>query len=269
MYTQIIGKIRAALSYPEPEWAHVSLRVTPRGLSTGMIPYGDRGFEIEFDLNAHVLRIFDSDGATREIDLGDRTVADFYAEVTEALRTLDIAVNIRAIPDEVAQRIPFDRDTTHKTYDRERVNRFWRILVQADSALKEHRAPFRRRHTLVQFFWGTFDLAYARFSGRPATPPSNDVIMREAMDAEEICAGFWAGDDRYGEPAFWAYAYPRPDGVANATIRPDAARWHEELGLFILPYEAVRTAVSPREMLRDFFNSTYDVCSKLAKWDEA
>lgn len=268
MYTQVVGKVRAALSYPEPEWAHVSLQVTPRGLSTGVIPYGERTFQIDFDFNAHVVNIFDSEDASRQIDLGDRSVADFYGDVMEALRSLEIQVKIRPIPDEVSERIPFDRDTKHKTYDRERVQRFWQILIQVDSALKEHRAPFRRRHTLVQFFWGTFDLAYARFSGRPATPPSNDPIMREAMDAEEICVGFWAGDDRYAQPAFWAYAYPRPDGVAEAEIGPAEARWNEEMGLFILPYEAVRTADSPRDLLRQFFSSTYDVCAKLARWDE-
>ena len=267
MYVQVVGKIRLALSPPEPEWAHVPLYVSARGLTTGVIPSDGRIFQIDFDFIAHDVAIKTSDGAVRSIPLlPQRSVADFYRAVMSALGELEIDVRIHTLPNEVPNPIRFEDDTQHATYDPEAANRFWRVLTQVDSIMKEHRAPFRRRHTLVQFFWGSFDLAYARYSGRPATPPSDEVIMKKAMDAEEVCAGFWPGDDRFPEAAFWCYAYPKPDGIENAAIRPAGANWNAKLGEFVLRYDDVRTAASPRAELLEFLDSTFEACSKLAKW---
>lgn len=265
MYSQIVGKIRLALAYPEPQWAHVALYVTARGLTSGTIPYGERVFQIDFDFVAHQLHVLTGEGEARSIPLEPRSVRDFHHLLMEALRSLDIQVKIWNMPVEIPSPIRFTDDTTHASYDPEYVARFLRVLTQADQALKEYRAPFRGRHTLVQFFWGTFDLAYARFSGRPATPPSHDVIMRNAMDAEEVCAGFWPGDDRFPEPAFWCYAYPKPEGLEKAAIRPAAAEWNATMGEFILRYADVRKAASPRDALREFFTSAYDAWASLAR----
>jgi hypothetical protein len=270
MYSQIVGKIRMALTPLESQWANVPFYVTPRGLTTSAILFGERIFAIDFDFIAHQVDITVSDGRSRSVALVPaKSVANFYDELMSGLRALDIAVTIMPTAVEVPDPVNLAEDTVHATYDPEYVNRFWRILVQADAALKLHRAPFRGRHTQVQFFWGTFDLAYARFSGRPATPPKKDVIMRVAMDAEEICAGFWAGDGRFPEPAFWCYAYPKPAGLENATIGPSAAGWDAGMGEFILRYEDVRTSSAPRETLGEFFRSTFEAGARLAKWDEA
>lgn len=269
MYAQVVGKVRLALSPPEPEWAHVAMYVTPRGLTTGPVPSGDRTFEIDFDFIAHRLNVVVSDGQTRSIPLIARPVREFYRLLMETLQSLEIAVHVWPMPVEVADPIRFDRDDTHASYDAEAVRRFAQVLVAVDSALREHRAPFRRRHTPVQFFFGSFDLAYGRFSGRPATPPSKDVIMANAMDAQEICAGFWPGDDRFAEPAFWCYAYPKPPGVEKMAVRPTAAFWSDALGEFLLRYEDVRNAASPRAALRDFFESTFEGLARLADWESA
>lgn len=268
MYAQVVGKIRLALSPPEPEWAHVAMYVTPRGLTTGPIPSGDRTFQVDFDFVEHRLEIAVSDGQSATIQLVARSVRDFYRSFMETLRGMDIAVHVWPMPVEVPDPIRFDRDDSHASYDPDAVRRFSRALVHVDAALREHRAPFRRRHTPVQFFFGSFDLAYARFSGRPATPPSGDTITAAAMDAEEICAGFWPGDDRFPEPAFWCYAYPKPQGAERLTVRPSAAFWSDALGEFVLRYEDVRSAGSPRAALRDFLESTFEGFARLAKWGD-
>jgi hypothetical protein len=267
MYAQIVGKIRLALSPPEPEWAQVALYVTPRGLTTGPIPFRERSFQIDFDFVDHRLDVVVSDGQTRSIPLIPRSVSAFYRWLMQVLRELKIEVVIWPMPVEVADPIRFDEDVKHAAYDPTYAARFARVLVQADAALKEHRAPFRLRHTQVQFFFGTFDLAYARFSGRPATSPQNDVIMRTAMDAEEICVGFWPGDDRFPEPAFWCYAFPKPAGAEELAVRPSAAFWSETMGEFVIRYDDVRNATSPRDALREFFASTFEGFSRLAKWE--
>ncbi|MDQ2818503.1 MAG: DUF5996 family protein [Candidatus Eremiobacteraeota bacterium] len=269
LYAQIVGKVRLALAPPEPQWAHVPLYVTARGLTTSPMPCAERTFAIDFDFIAHKLLIGASDGQTRSIELKPRSVADFYAQVMEALRDLAIDVSINPMPQEIASPIPFTDDRVHAAYDAEYVNRFWRILSQVDAVFKEHRAPFRGRQTVVQFFWGSFDLAYARFSGRPAQAPSGNVIMRKGMDAEEIAAGFWPGDDRFPEPAFWSYAYPKPAGVEKAKIGPQAAAWNAEMGEFMLRYEDVRSSESPRAAILEFLSSTYEACAALAGWDLA
>lgn len=268
MYAQVVGKIRLALSPPEPEWAHVAMYVTPRGLTTGPIPSGDRTFQVDFDFVEHRLEIAVSDGQSATIQLVARSVRDFYRSFMETLRGMDIAVHVWPMPVEVPDPIRFDRDDSHASYDPDAVRRFSRALVHVDAALREHRAPFRRRHTPVQFFFGSFDLAYARFSGRPATPPSGDTITAAAMDAEEICAGFWPGDDRFPEPAFWCYAYPKPQGAERLTVRPSAAFWSDALGEFVLRYEDVRSAGSPRAALRDFLESTFEGFARLAEWGD-
>jgi len=268
--TQIVGKIRLALAPPEPEWAHVSLQVTSRGLTTTAMPLGDRTFAIDFDFVRHALDVVVSDGRALSIPLLSRSVAAFYELLMGALKALDIDVRIWTMPVEIPQPTRFTEDTIHASYDPLYAHRFWQILVQVDSILKEHRAPYRRRHTPVQFFWGTFDLAYTRFSGRPATPPNESLIMREAMDSEEICAGFWPGDERFPEPAFWCYVYPKPAGnIERANLVPPLAAWNGTLGEFVLTYEDARTSGSPRRAIRDFFASTYEHCASLANWDAA
>jgi hypothetical protein len=266
MFAQIVGKVRLALAPPEPQWAQVPLYVTARGLTTSPIPYGNRSFQIDFDFISHRLSIASDDGRTKDVELVPRSVADFYAAFVAALHGLGIDVRVWPMPVEVPDPIAFPEDRVHAAYDAGKVQAFWRVLVQADAALKEHRAPFGGRHTPVQFFWGSFDLAYARFSGRPATPPSNDTIMRIAMDAQEVNAGFWPGDSRFPEPAFWCYAYPKPDGIERLQVRPPAAFWSDVLGEFVLRYEDVRASPDPRATLRDFFASTFEGCARLANW---
>jgi hypothetical protein len=268
MYAQIVGKIRLALAPAEPEWAHVALYVSPLGLTTGPIPYRGRSFQIDFDFVGHQVDVVVSDGRTHSIPLVSRSVADFYATLMAALHALDIDVNIWTMPVEVSNPIRFTEDTTHASYDPVAARNFARVLTVVATALEEHRAPFRKRHTRVQFFFGSFDLAYARFSGRPATPPSQDVIMKDAMDAEEICVGFWPGDDRFPEPGFWCYAYPKPPGAEDLAIQPAAAFWSTEMGEFVLRYEDARKADDPHAALRAFFTSTFTELSKLANWND-
>lgn len=270
MYAQLVGKVRLALSPAEPEWAHVTLYVTSRGLTTTPIPDAGRTFQIDFDFISHELVISTSDGETRTLALKPRTVAAFYAEVIALLRELKMSVVISPLPQEVANPIPFVDDTKHASYDAEAVHRFWQALSRSDSVMKEFRAPYRGRHTPVQFFWGSFDLSYSRFSGLPADPPPKaNRLMRVAMDAQEICFGFWPGDDRFPEAAYFAYGYPRPPGVAQAKILPSLAWWNEQTGLFLVRYEDVRTAESPRKALLEFLSSTYEACATLAGWDRA
>lgn len=269
MCVQMAGKVRLALSPAEPQWAHVALYVTPHGLTSGAIPYRGRSFQIDFDFVEHRVAIIASDGRERTLALKPRSVAEFYRWFVGALAELDVAAHIWPMPVEIPDPIRFDQDERHAAYDAEAAARFHRVLVNVDTAMKRHRAPFRQRHTLVQFFFGTFDLAYARFSGRPATPPSNDVIMRGAMDAEEICAGFWPGDARFPEPAFWCYAYPKPPGAHSITVKPSAAFWSEAMGEFVMRYDDVRGAASPETVLSEFFASTFDGLSTLARWNDA
>ena len=258
LWTQVPGKVRLALSPEEPEWQQVVLYTNARGLTTGPIPYQERTFEIAFDFLAHKVFIWTNDGPLREIALVPMSVAAFFAAMLTALKELGIAVQLNPMPQEVPNPIPLDEDTTHASYDRNAIAKFWQILSSVDMILREHRAPFRGRHTLVQFFWGTFDLAYARFSGKPvALPPDANLMMRKGGDAEEVCAGFWFGDDRLPEPAFYCYAYPKQDGLENSQIRPAAASWNKDLGEFIMRYEDVRMAQSPRAAILDFLQSTF------------
>jgi hypothetical protein len=259
MYLQIIGKIRLALAPMEPQWAQVPLYLTARGLNTSPIPHPNGVFDVDIDLVEHRISIRTVEGHTEHIALEPRTVADFYAEVMGALARLDRQAEIHTLPNEVPNPIPFPDDVEHASYEPAWANRFWRALVSIDAVLKEHRARFRGRTSLVHFFWGSFDLVYLRYSGRAVEPPRDaDVIMRYAHDAEQIAAGFWPGDDKTTEAAFFAYTFPKPAGIEDAGVQPAAARWSTDLGLFILPYEAVRSAADPRRALLEFFESTYD-----------
>jgi hypothetical protein len=206
----------------------------------------------------HVVLIRTVEGRVERIALEPRTVADFYAEVMSALARLDRPVEISTLPNEVPNPIPFPDDVEHASYEPEWANRFWRALVSIDSVLKEHRARFRGRTSLVHFFWGSCDHAYMRLSGRALEPPADaDVITRYAHDAEQTVFGFWPGDEKTTEAAFFAYTWPKPPNIEDAAVQPDAARWSTELGLFILPYESVRAAADPRRALLDFCESTY------------
>jgi len=268
MYTQVVGKVRLALAPMEPQWAQVPLYLTSRGLTTSPIPLREDTFQIDFDFIDHELHIEVSDGGRFAMPLDGRPVADFYRDVIEALHSLDIEVDIWPTPTEIPTPIPFPEDTVHAAYDPTAVHRFWRLLVQIDTVFKAWHAQFRGRSSPVQFFWGTFDLAVARYSGRPAAPPpDSDPIRRRAMDSEEIASGFWTGDDNFPEPAFYSYTYPKPTGLESAPVRPAAAFWSDSMGEFLLRYEDVRNASSPREAILDFLDSTYEAGASLGNWD--
>ena len=268
LWTQVAGKLRLALSPKEPEHAGVGLYVTARGITTGPMPAGDRLLQADFDLIAHEFVLYASDGQRISIELRPRTVASFYEEVIAALQTLDVTAKITTMPQEVPDPIPFERDTVHAAYEPAWANRFWRVLTLVDAAFIEHRAPFRRRHTPVHLFWGSFDLAYTRYSGVKAEPPPNAPwLLRTSMDAQEISVGFWPGYDKYPDPAFYCYGYPKPAGIEDLSLRPRAAAWNADLGEFILPYEDVRTSASPHATILEFLSSSYDAIAKLAAWE--
>ncbi len=270
MWTQIVGKTRLALSPKENHWWHVALYVTARGLTTTPIPHGARLFEVAFDFVDHRLTVLTSDGETRGIPLGPRSVADFYRQYMAVLDDLGLSVRFRAVPDEVDHPIPFAEDRQHASYEPEQANRFWRVLLQADRILKRFRGRFLGKSSPVHFFWGSFDLALTRFSGRRAPArPGADRMMQEATSHEEISVGFWPGSGSVQEPAFYAYAAPEPPGFAAARVEPQAAQYHQEISNFILPYESARTAADPDEMVLEFFQSAYEAAADLAGWERA
>lgn len=258
MYLQVVGKLRLALSPPEPQWGHVPLYVTARGLTTSPIPHPAGIFDVDVDLVEHAVSVRTEAGAVERVRLEPRSVADFHAELTGALERAGVPVEISTLAVEVPDPIPFPEDRVHASYDPEWVGRFHRVLVRVDAVLKEHRARFRGRTSPVHFFWGSFDLSYTRFSGRLLEPPADaGTIMRATHDAEQACAGFWPGDDSFPEPAFFAYTWPQPPGIEAAKVEPGAAAWSTQLGEFLLPYEAVRSATDPRGALLDFLESAY------------
>jgi hypothetical protein len=275
MWTQIVGKVRLARAPTANHWWHASLYVTARGLTTSPMPAGAGTFEITFDLLADRLLVETSGGATRVLELAPRTVADFYHELMDTLRGLGLETRILARPVEVVEAIPFARDTVHASYDAEAVRRFFAVLVQAARALAEFRCGFVGKASPVQFFWGSFDLAVTRFSGRPAplhpggAPNVADWVMQEAYSHEVSSCGFWPGGEPLPEPVFYAYGYPEPDGFARARVRPAAARYHEVLREFVLPYEAVRAAAQPAADVLAFCESTYEAAAELGRWDRA
>jgi Family of unknown function (DUF5996) len=275
MWTQIVGKIRLTLSpWTNHSW-HVTLYLTARGLTTSPIPHPAGIFEIRFDFIDHKLRILKSDGTMQVIELGPRSVAAFYREVMAALSELKIDTTISMTPNEVEPAIPFDEDDKHRSYDPEYANRFWRVLLQSDRVFKDFRSRFCGKCSPVHFFWGSFDLAVTRFSGRPAprhpggVPHLPDAVTREAYCQEVSSLGFWPGNAAAPTPVFYSYAYPEPPGFGAAKIQPDAAFYETKLREFILPYDAVRTAETPDQVLLDFAQSAYDAASNLGKWDRA
>jgi hypothetical protein len=272
MWTQIVGKTCVALAPPVNHWWHVALRVTPRGLTTGPLPAGPVTFDVAFDFVDHQLVVRTSGGATRLMPLVAQSVADFYRRYRAALAELGITVKLWPVPVEVERAIPFADDREHAAYDPEYAQRCWRILVQADQVLQRFRGRFLGKSSPVHFFWGAFDLACTRFSGRPAPqhrggiPNCPDYVMQEAYSHECASCGFWPGGGVVTEPAFYAYAYPAPPGYDAAAV-PRPAFYSPELGEFILPYDAVRGAQRPQEMLLEFLQGTYAAAADLARWD--
>jgi len=275
MWTQIAGKIRLAQTpWTNHSW-HVTLYVTARGLTTSPIPYGARTFQVDFDFIAHRLIIQSSDGGTAGFPLEPQSVAVFYRRMMAEMGTLDLHVDIHARPNEVAEPIPFGQDETHRAYDRDYANRFWRVLVQADRVFKQFRTRFIGKCSPVHFFWGAPDLAVTRFSGRRApehpggVPNLPDWVAREAYSHEVSSCGFWPGGGAVADAAFYAYAYPEPPGFAAAPVRPSAAYYSDALREFILPYDAVRQADAPDDLLLEFLQSTYEAAADAGKWDRA
>jgi hypothetical protein len=272
MWTQIVGKIRMTLTPLINHYWNATLYVSARGLTTSAIPYPPGVFEIEFDFIAHKLVIRTSEGADRALDLAPRTVADFYADVMSTLAALKIDVRIHARPDEVANPIPFAEDRTHKSYDRESVERFRRLLISVDKVFKTFRARFIGKCSPVHFFWGSFDLAVTRFSGRLAPPRSDPhyrKMMQEAYSHEVSSAGFWPGGGEVKGPAFYSYTTPEPAGFKTSAVLPKPAFYHQGIGEFLLMYDDIRGAASPESELTDFLRTTYEAGANLAKWDRA
>lgn len=268
MWTQVVGKVALALAPPlNHSWA-IALRVTPRGLATRRLVQGGRSFVMEFDFIEHQLVIGASD-RVRTIRLEPKTVAVFYREVRETLREMGIAVRMWPVPVEVPSPIPFAQDVEHDAYDPEFANRYWRILSRVEEVFTLTQCDFVGKCSPSHFFWGAFDLAVTRFSGRAAPPREGPAFMQEAYSHEVISHGFWPGSGPVLEPAFYAYAVPEPAGFADATVAPEAAVYHRELGEFVLPYDAVRQARSPEAEIRRFIDSTYARAATLAGWDRA
>jgi hypothetical protein len=273
LWTQIVGKIRLARSpWLNHSW-HVALYVTARGLTTSPIPDGPRTFQIDFDLIDHALRTSISDGSRREFALAGHSVASFYRAVMEVLAEFGIIIAIDEMPNELPEPIRFSQDTRHASYDPDAVRRFLQILTSADRVFKQFRTGFLGKASPVHFFWGSFDLAVTRFSGRRAprhpggVPHLSDEVACEAYSHEVSSAGFWPGSGPIDFPAFYSYAYPEPPGFRTTRVRPDEAFFSEAPGEFILPYDTVRTATQPDQMLLEFLQSTYEAAANSAQWD--
>jgi hypothetical protein len=268
MWSQMVGKVRLALSPSTNHWWEVPLYVNSVGLTTSPIPYPEGVFEIQFDFCQHQLLIQTSHDTKRTLALAPRSVANFYREFMAALASLGIEVKIWKMPCEVADPIPFDKDTQHASYDPEYVHRFWRILVSCDAVFKQFRAAFIGKASPVHFFWGSFDLAATRFSGRRAQEREGaDPITREAYSHEVISAGFWPGGGDIKGAAFYAYAAPEPAGFAQYPVRPPEAFYHPQLKEFLLMYEDIRRSDSPQGRLLEFLQSTYDAGADLGNWN--
>lgn len=270
LWTQIVGKVRLTLT----PWANhgwqVPLYVTARGLGTSPIPVGGEILELEFDFIGHRLAARTSRGEEPTLALEPQTVADFHRALMEVLGGLGVAVAIKEMPNEVANPIRFSQDRVHAAYDAAAAHRFWRALVQADRIFKLFRTGFLGKASPVHFFWGSFDLAVTRFSGRPApVKPDADVITREAYSHEVISHGWWPGQGPLGKPAYYSYTAPAPDGLSEAPVRPEQAFYSKDMGEFLLMYEDVRTAAQPEAELMEFMQSTYEAGADLAKWDRA
>ena len=275
LWLQIVGKVRLVQTpWINHSW-HATLYVTPRGLTTSPIPHGNREFQIDLDVIDHRLAIAASDGRTGGFALEPQTVAAFYRRLMDELVRLDLPVRIASRPNEVPEAIPFLEDGVHRDYDPDAVNRFWRMLVQAERVMRQFRARFIGKCSPIHLFWGAMDLAVTRFSGRPAPPHPGgipnlpDRVTREAYSHEVSSCGFWAGTPPVDYPAFYAYAYPEPPGFAQAAVRPDGAFYSAELREFVLPYARVRGSSTPDESLLEFLQSTYEAAAQLGQWDRA
>jgi hypothetical protein len=275
LWTQVVGKVRLALAPMLNHWWQATLYVTARGLTTSSISNGTRVLQIDFDFLDHRLLLQTSDGATRSLPLEPRSVASFYHDFMAMLRALQVDVKIWTMPQEVQDPIPFERDGRHISYDPEYVQRFWRVLIQAHRVLEEFRSGFLGKCSPVHFFWGSFDLAVTRFSGRRApehpggAPHLADWVVREAYSHEVSSCGFWPGGGAVQEPAFFAYAYPEPHGFNEYPVQPEAAFYSSEMREFILPYEAVRQSQDPDAALLAFLQTTYEAAAALGNWDRA
>jgi len=275
MWTQIVGKIRLALTpWINHSW-HVTLYVTARGLTTSPMFVGARVLQIEFDFIDHVVRFQTGEGIEKIIRLSAKSVAAFYREVTSTLADLNVPVEINTTPNEVDPAIPFEKNETDAAYDPEYANRFWRVLLQSDRVFKEFRSEFCGKCSPVHFFWGSFDLAVTRFSGRRApehpggVPHLPDAVTREAYSHEVSSLGFWPGNEMMPDPIFYSYAYPAPRGFSEAKVKPALASYNAQLKEFVLPYEKMRLSEAPDAALLDFAHSTYDAASTLGNWDRA
>jgi hypothetical protein len=268
MWSQIVGKVRLALTPRINHWWEVALYVNARGLTTSAIPYEGRDFEVQFDFIDHKLIIQTSWGASKTLALRPQSVSSFYAEFMSALRSLGIVVKIWTMPCEVPNPVRFTSDTQHASYDPEYAHRLWTILVLIHNIFQEFRAGFIGKNSPVHFFWGSFDLCVTRFSGRRAPErPGADPVTREAYSHEVISAGFWPGGGDIKGPAFYAYAAPEPAGFATQSVQPAAAFYHPQMKEFLLMYDDLRRAPSPRQALLSFLQSTYDAGANLAHWD--
>ncbi len=266
----VLDKLAVVLAPSEPQLQHAALRLTARGWETMPLPApnGSGALRVTLDLQAHEAVIEHSDGRERRIVLHpDRPVGDVTRDVLEATRALGGAVEIDPTPQEVSWSVPLDEDSEHSTYDRDQVRAYFAAATRAALVLAEFRAPFQRRSTPVNAWWGSFDLAVSLFSGRPADPPSNDFIPRNAMNVEEVAVGWWPGDERYGKPAFYAYAHPAPEGFAGATLSPDHARWDETLGEYVLDWEDLLRTPHPHELALEFARSVFRHSCEVCEWD--
>ena len=271
-WTQIIGKIRLALTPQMNHWWNSTLYVTPHGLTTSSMYYDDRLLQIDFDFISNLLLFETADDPIKTIALRPFSVAEFYHEVMATLKSLGIDLTIWTTPVEIPERTPFEQDRKHKSYDPEHVQRFWRILAQTSRVLSEFRSRFIGKVSPVQFFWGAFDLAVTRFSGRtapthPGAPYVARFVMVEAYSHEVSSCGFWPGGGTVNEPAFYAHSYPEPQGFKQYPIQPKEALYDTQMGEFLLPYDVVRTSKSPDEVLLSFLQSTYEAAATCAKWD--
>jgi Family of unknown function (DUF5996) len=274
MWMQIVGKVRLGLTPRVNHWWNVPLYLSPRGLTTSAMPYHDRSLEITFDFIDHDLMIDSSDGQRKVIPLIPRSVADFYREFMACLHAMGVEVHIWTSPVEISDGIPFDRDEAHASYDPEYATRFWQILLQTQRVFEEFRGRFVGKCSPVHFFWGSMDLAVTRFSGRLAPQrPGVDAIQREAYSHECISHGFWPGGSWFGkeitDPIYYSYTVPAPEGLQDATIRPEQARFDAELGEFVMKYDVVRQSATPRRTLMEFLQSTYEAGADRARWDRA
>jgi hypothetical protein len=270
MWTQIVGKVRLEQTPVLNHWWNVPLYVSARGLTTTAMPYGERFFEMEFDFVDHFLVIKCSDGASENIVLEPKSVATFYQQTMAALKGLGMEITIWRMPVEIADPIPFDEDEQHASYDRAYVERCWQVLRSSEKVLQDFRSRFIGKCSPVHFFWGSFDLAVTRFSGRPAPArPDADPITREAYSHEVISHGWWPGQGPLGKPAFYSYTAPAPDGLSTAPIKPSQAFYSNDLSEFVLLYDDVRNAADPEAALMDFCQSTYEAGANLAHWDRA